>query len=605
MEKLRFILSKISPVQCNMFRKNLASRFVQRFLLFLTVLISLQCKTKKELPPGDPDNGGLFLPGNFEALVVADSIGPARHIAVNSNGDIYVKLRFSKMGEGGNVALRDSTGDGKADIIKRFGDYMDEGSLANCMRIHNGFLYFGSELVLYRNKLTPGKLIPESKMEVVLTDDHEHGSHWHITKPVSFDNKGNMYVPFGAPSNACQDLKNTPAGIPGFPGLDPCPDLEYHGGIWKFDANRTGQTQKDGKRFATGIRSVVAMDWNPVDENLYVVMHGRDDLHLLWPEKFSPWQSAILPSEEFQRVKEGSDFGWPYCYYDQVQKKKVLAPEYGGDGKIIGRCAECQNPVMGFPGHWAPNDLLFYHGDQFPAHYKDGAFIAFHGSTNRAPYPQSGYFVCFVPFKNGEPTGTWEVFADGFAGVDPIVNVSDAISRPMGIAMGPDGSLYITESNNGKIWRIMYKGDKNKFGPAQLEQMEKRKMLSHIRTPDEMNDNLDKGKTVTGAQIYDIYCRACHQKDGKGDGLRFPPLDNSEWVKGDKKKLMNIVLNGLAGTIEVKDRPYNSLMPPLNFLKDEDIAQVLTYIRQNFDNNAGIVSPGEVNKFRNTVKNKK
>lgn len=578
---------------------------MHRLLSFLFVLLLIQCKTKRELPLGDPGNGGLFLPGNFEALVVADSIGPARHLAVNDNGDIYVKLRFSNIGEGGNIALRDSTGDGKADIIKRFGDYMDEGSLANGMRIHNGYLYFSSELVLYRNKLTPGNLVPHSKMEAILADDHEHGSHWHITKPVSFDNKGNMYVPFGAPSNACQDLMNTPAGIPGVPGLDPCPDLEYHGGIWKFDANKTGLTQKDGKRFATGIRSVVAMDWNPVDENLYVVMHGRDDLHLLWPEKFSPWQSAILPAEEFQRVKQGSDFGWPYCYYDQVQKKKVLAPEYGGDGKIIGRCKDCEDPVMGFPGHWAPNDLLFYTGDQFPAHYKNGAFIAFHGSTNRGPYPQAGYFVCFAPFKNGEPTGDWEIFADGFAGIDPLINVSDAHFRPMGLAMGPDGSLYISDSRKGKIWRIMYKGDKNKFGPPQLEQMEKRKSLSHIRTPDQINDNLGKSKPVTGAKVYDIYCRACHQEDGKGDGLRFPPLDNSEWVKGDKKRLINILLNGLEGTIEVKGKPYNSLMPPQSFLTDEEIAQVLTYIRQNFDNNASDVDAGEVNKLRNTVKNKK
>ena len=175
----------------------------------------------------------------------------------------------------------------------------------------------------------------------------------------------------------------------------------------------------------------------------------------------------------------------------------------------------------------------------------------------------------------------------------------------MGIAMGPDGSLYIAESNKGKIWQIMYKGDKNKFGSAQLAQMEKRKSLSHIRTPDEVNDNLDKGKAVAGEKVYEIYCRACHQQDGKGDGNRFPPLDSSEWVTGDKKRLMNIVLNGLEGTIEVRGKPYNSLMPPQSFLKDEDIAQVLTYIRQNFGNNASIVNPAEVNKFRNTLKNKK
>jgi glucose/arabinose dehydrogenase/mono/diheme cytochrome c family protein len=583
----------------------MTGRFMKWFLLTLSVLILSHCKTKNELPQGDPDNGGLVLPGDFEAVVVADSIGPARHIAVNDNGDIYVKLRFSKSGQGGNIALRDSTGDGKADIIKRFGNYKDEGSLANCMRIHNGYLYFGSELVLYRNKLTPGKLIPESEMETVVTDDHEQGIHWHITKPVSFDNKGNMYVPFGTPSNACQDSKNTPAGIPGMSGLDPCPDLEQHGGIWKFDANKTGLTQKDGKRFATGIRSVVAMDWNPVDKNLYVVMHGRDDLHLLWPEKFSSWQSAVLPSEEFQRVKEGDDFGWPYCYYDQLQQKKVLAPEYGGDGKIIGKCGETQNPVMGFPGHWAPNDLLFYHGDQFPEHYKKGAFIAFHGSTNRGPYPQAGYFVCFVPFKNGEPTGEWEVFADGFAGVDPIINTSDARFRPMGLAEGHDGSLYVADSRKGKIWRIMYKGDKNKFGSAQLAKMEDRKKLSHIRTPDEISDNLDKDKPVSGAQVYNIYCRACHQEDANGDGMRFPPLANSEWVNGDKKRLINIVLNGLEGNIEVKGKPYNSVMPPFSFLKNEDIAQVLSYVRKNFGNNASTVDAAEVNKARSVAKTNK
>ena len=96
----------------------MTSRINYIFLLFI-ILFLFDCKTKKELPPGDPGNGGLFLPGDFEALVVADSVGPARHIAVNDNGDIYVKLRYSKRGGGGNVALRDSTGDGKADIITK------------------------------------------------------------------------------------------------------------------------------------------------------------------------------------------------------------------------------------------------------------------------------------------------------------------------------------------------------------------------------------------------------------------------------------------------------------------------------------------------------
>src|SRR5690606_22152137 len=137
-------------------------------------------------------------------------------------------------------------------------------------------------------------------------------------------------------------------------------------------------------------------------------------------------------------------------------------PEYGGDGKKEGDGAKYAQPIIGFPGHWAPNDLHFYQGDQFPEHYKNGAFIAFHGSTIRAPFPQAGYFIGFVPFKDGK-FGEWEVFADGFTQVDKIVDTDDAGYRPMGIAMGPDGSLYISESEHGKIWRVMYKGDKGNF----------------------------------------------------------------------------------------------------------------------------------------------
>ncbi len=579
------------------YRHHLSIQRLSAFLCLLYIVLA-QCNTGNPLPKGDADNGGLFLPGNFEAVVVADSIGPARHLAINNNGDIYVKLRYSKKGEGGNVALRDTNNDGRADSIVYFGDYYNEGSLANCMRIHDGYLYFASELVVYRNKLTPGKLIPESKMDTILTEDDNRGSHWHITKPVAFDDNGHMYVPFGAPSNACQDLVRTPGGTPGFAGLNPCPELENHAGIWQFDVNKTGLTQKDGKKFATGIRSVVAMAWNKETKNLYAVMHGRDDLHLLWPDKFTPWQSAVLPSEEFLKVEEGNNFGWPYSYYDQIQHKNIQAPEYGGDGKMPAKDSSVQMPVMGFPAHWAPNDLLFYEGDQFPEHYKHGAFIAFHGSTNRSPYPQAGYFVCFVPFVNGAPSGEWEVFADGFAGVDTIVNTDDAQYRPMGLAEGPDGSLYVSDSKKGKIWRIMYKGDKGNFGKEQLAAMEQRKLNANIRTPDEVADNLYKDKAIPGAQVYNTYCISCHQHNGHGDGNRFPPLDSSEWVNGDKQKLIDVVLNGLNIPITVKGKPYNNLMPQHSFLRDEDIAQVLNYIRQHFNNNTDVITVGEVKKVR-------
>lgn len=584
--------------------------FGLNILLFgLAVIIFFQCTRSPELPKGDPDNGGLFLPGNFEAVVVTDSIGRARHIAVNDNGDIYVKLTFNDAmhGAGGTVGLRDTNADGKADTIAYFGDYIDEGGSAVGVTIHNGFLFTSTVRRVLRNKLTPGKLVPESETEVVLTDvDENVVKNWHTTKPLAFDNKGNMYIPFGSPSDACQDMKKFgPIGIPGGHGLDPCPELEKHGGIWRFDENKTGLTQKDGYHYATGIRSVVGMQWNPIDESLYAVGNGIDNFHTLFPNLFTAWQAAVLPAETLIKVTEGSNLGWPYAYYDQMLGKNVLQPGYGGDGKKIGRAADFDEPVIGFPGHWAPMDVLFYEGNQFPERYKQGVFVAFHGSTDRSPYPQAGYIVCFYPFEDGKPNGKWEVFTDGFTGVDTVVNTSDAVYRPMGLATGPDGSLYISESNKGKIWRVMYKGDKDKFGEAELNLMEKRKSRSYIKTPEEGRDDLHRGNELEGSILYTTYCASCHQENGKGDNNRFPPLAGSDWVTGEEERLIGIVLNGLQGEVKVNGKAYNGLMPANNHLDDHAIASILTYIRMSFGNTSVPVDALKVSKVRNAVTSKK
>lgn len=586
------------------------TRFNKRLHYFLAIIIPFAVigftviKDPIYPPSVNTKNGGLFLPGNFEAVVVVDSLqGRARHIAVNSNGDVYVKLRFPDS-IGGNVALRDTNRDGRADIIEKFDDYDDKGSYGTAMRIYKGYLYFSSELNVFRQKLSPGQLVPEGPIELIVKDDNPRGRAEHDSKPITFDNTGHIYVPYGAPSNACQERNR----FPGSPGLQNCPLLEDYGGIWQFDAEKQNQTRKDGVKFATGLRSIVAMDWNNADKTLYCVMHGRDDLRLLWPDLFTPWQSALLPAEEFLRIKQGTDAGWPYYFYDQMKKKKVLNPEYGGDGVKTADGDKYAQPLIGFPAHWAPNDLFFYTGKQFPARYKNGAFIAFHGSTNRGPYPQSGYFIGFVPYKRGAFTGPVEIFADGFAEVEPLLNVSDAVYRPMGIAMGPDGSLYISETEHGKIWRIRYKGDKTKFGAAQLAAIDKRKLLPHIKTPDSLKDNLVSGMVEGGAKVYGTYCISCHQPNGKGDGNRFPPLDSSEWVIGGRggrgwgsEKLITTVLKGLEGPITVKGMPYNNAMPSHSFLTDEQVSQVLTYVRDNFGNKAPAVSLAEVADVRKRI----
>ncbi|WP_332315879.1 c-type cytochrome [Salinibacter sp.] len=558
----------------------------------LVAALCAGCTSEGQPLSGSPNNGGLLLPNGFEAIVVADSIGPARHLAVRDNGDIYAKLKQSN-DDGSIVALRDTTEDGRADVIRTFGVFSEsEGNFQTGAEIRDGHLYVSTDLRAYRYELVPGQLVPDGPPDTLFVD--EGGLHQHIAKPLSFDAAGNMYIPYGAPSNACQDPKRTP----GVAGQDPCPELDDHAGIWRFDGDKLNQTQANGQRVGTGLRSVVAMDWNPTDGHLYSVVHGRDNLHRLWPEKYTPWENAMLPAAEFVRVSEGSNFGWPYCYYDQMQGKKVLAPEYGGDGDKVGRCRQFDDPVIGFPGHFAPNGLMFYQGQQFPDHYENGAFIAFHGSTIRNPYPQAGYFVAFVPFEDGKPSGEWEVFANGFAGVDPIVNTSDAEHRPGGLATGPDGSLYITEDNDGKIWRVIYTG--GSFTEADLARMEKeKKTASNIRTPHKEKDNLRQEMLSAGEEVYVTNCAACHQRDGKGAPPRYPTLAGTEWVTGDKQRLISVIVNGLEGPIEVKGKSYSGAMPSHDFLSDEEVAEVATFIRQNFGNDASAVSTKDVRRTRN------
>ena len=248
------------------------------------------------------------------------------------------------------------------------------------------------------------------------------------------------------------------------PGVFPCPELAIRAGVWTFDAQGTGQTQADGERYATGYRNMVALAVHPANGELYGVQHGRDMLFENWPQFFTQEEDAVLPAEEFVLIGRDSDNGWPYCYYDAVDENaKVLAPEYGGDGRLVSGaqgidCAGYNQPLATFGAHWAPNGLHFYSGSQFPERYRGGAFIAFHGGFDRAPLPNEGYLVAFVPFgADGRPSGEMEIFADGFAGSSGPLPAT-ALHRPVGVTEGPDGSLYISDDRGGRIYRVIFRG---------------------------------------------------------------------------------------------------------------------------------------------------
>lgn len=380
--------------------------------------ISLQAKL--QLPPG------------FSATIAAEGVDGARHIAVNKQGGLYVKLARLKNGKG-IIYLKDSNGDGKLDQQTAFGDYPGTG-----ICIKDNYLYASSNDDVYRYKLdNNGEVINPDKPEKIiagLVNKNRDNS-----KSIVADNSGNIYVNIGSYLNACLvDPKSKQAP-------NPCPLLDSVGGIWQFKTNKLNQQYKDGVRYATGFKNVVGLDWNSAKDALFIMQHDRDQLHDLYPEYYTAEQSGLVPAETMYEVHKGSDGGWPYVYYDQFQHKQILAPEYGGDGKKTA-VTNALDPIASFPAHLAPNGLLFYTGHKFPEKYRNGAFIAFHA---KSPELQKGYLVAFVPFKNGKPSGKWEIFADNFA-------TDKDQHKPCGLAQAPDGAIYVSDDAKGRIYRIQY-----------------------------------------------------------------------------------------------------------------------------------------------------
>lgn len=548
------------------------------FFLFLSSC-SFNEERKKSLIVPDEDNGGILLPNKFGAIVVADSLGRGRHLVVSENGDIYVHLRKLTDEGYGIIALQDTSGNGRANIREGFSKVTGTG-----IELHNGYLYYSSRTEVFRSPMFAGSLLPSSHIDTLV---HLVDGSGHMEKPFTFDGKGNMLVNVGSASNACQEEQRTK----GSPGIDPCIELETRAGIWKFDENKLHQIQDLSMRYATGIRNAVALDWNTEVDKLFALQHGRDALHGFWPDYYTKEQNLDLPAEEFIEIEEGDDFGWPYCYWDPFQNKKFLNPEYGGDGISTERCAGIKEPVLGFPGHWAPNDLLFYKGDLFPERYKNGAFIAWHGSWNRIGYEQAGFNVVFVPMKDGKPSGNWEIFAEGFKGSKPVESPGDAVYRPCGLAEGPDGSLYVVDSQVGRVWRIMHYPDGIKETVASSGSIQET-----VKTEETVNEALLAGKAV-----YDSYCLTCHMSNGGGAPGMNPPLVGTDWVLGDKERLIKVVLQGLDEQVEIQGEFYQNVMASHAFLSDQQIADVLTFVRQSFGNDADEVKPEEVSKVRKLI----
>jgi len=404
----------------------------------LALIIISGCNKATNSDKKTPGKTDLKLPDGFSSSIIADSIGPVRHLAVNKQGEIYVKLNALKDGKG-ILLLADTNNDGLMEQKFAFAGYPGTG-----IRINNGYLYSSSNSAVYRYKLNDKEEVADTaKSELIvkgLVDRKRDNS-----KSIALDDQGNLYVAVGSYNESCRK-EGSGEGIPG------CPLRDSVGGIWQFKADKPNQTYRDGVHYALGLKNCVGIDWNSNTHSLFAMQHGRGSFDDKFPQYYTPKQSSELPAETMYELHKGDDAGWPFVYYDQFKKQKMLSPEYGGDGKKT-VSDKYIDPIVAFPAHLGPNDLLFYTGTMFPEKYKNGAFIAFH---NQSPEIKKGFLVAFVPFKNGKPSGNWEVFADNFSGVDLNKPSGPIKYRPMGIAQGPDGSLYVADDLKGTIFKITY-----------------------------------------------------------------------------------------------------------------------------------------------------
>jgi glucose/arabinose dehydrogenase len=396
------------------------------------------------------DNGGITLPAGFCATVFADGLGRARQITVTPMGHVFVAIEPTSQAanDGHVVALFDADGDGVAEQRTTFGDVGGNG-----IAWQGGQLFVAANDRIVRYAIPDGTASPpDEPLVVVARGLPATGDHPAKTVVLA---GATMYVNYGSPSNACQVANRQLHS----PGKDPCPELATRAGVWRFDATADDQQSCCAIRVATGMRNTNALAIDPATGELWGAINGRDQLHENWPERYSAEQDKQLPAEEVVAVTPGTDRGWPYCYYDAGAHQMKLAPEYGGDGVIQGRCASIAAPPIALPAHAAPLAMVFATGTQLPAAYRSGAFIANHGSRfdANASGDLHGYDVEFVVFSSGQPTGEVRKFATGFdAGRRPLPDA--APHRPVGLAMMPDGSLLIGDDKGGRIWRVFYTG---------------------------------------------------------------------------------------------------------------------------------------------------
>jgi len=326
----------------------------------------------------------------FEIQEYASGLGSPRFMALSPDKVLFVTV----LGDGAVAALPDLDQDGKADKSIAFIKGLKR---PHGIAFHDGYLYVGETNQISRFKYSGVDKEP-GKKEVIVANLPTKG---HFTRTVSFGPNGKMYVSIGSSCNVCIEKDKRRASV------------------MRFNPDGSG-----GKVYARGLRNSVGLAWHPLTDELWATDNGRD------------WLGDDLPPDEVNIIKEGEDYGWPYCYGDKVPDPDFNNPE---------KCKSTITPVVGIQAHSAPLGLTFYDGEMFPPQYKGDLFVAFHGSWNRSI--PTGYKVVRIKMKDGIPQGI-EDFAYGW------MTATKKFGRPVDVLVGIRGELYVSDDLGGVIYKI-------------------------------------------------------------------------------------------------------------------------------------------------------
>lgn len=332
----------------------------------------------------------IKLPQGFKIEEFATGLNSPRFMAYSPDGVLFATI----IGDGKVVALLDKDNNGKADKTITFAKGLKK---PHGIDFYMSYLYIGETNQIVRFKYN-GFDSPLGKKEIIVPNLPTSG---HFTRSVGFGPDGKMYVSIGSSCNVCVEKD------------------ERRAAILQFNPDGSG-----GKIFAKGLRNSVGITWHPETKEMWATDNGRD------------WLGNDLPPEEINIVKQGRNYGWPYCYGDGIPD-----PEYGKHDF----CTETTPPTFKMQAHSAPLGLTFYTGKLFPKEYWGDMFVAFHGSWNRTE--PTGYKVVRIKIKGGMPEEI-EDFATGW------LQGLRAWGRPVDVIVGPDGNLYVSDDRGGVVYRI-------------------------------------------------------------------------------------------------------------------------------------------------------